>query len=467
MKGPVLPTWRPIAIALLFATLCLSACDRTPESLKRPNMTALSPRLQALFEKTKTVCFGHFTVDVPASATVVFGPADVDFPIAYFPDEGDKVAQHVAAQLIEVEKDRRFLSEGDIAKFTMFGKVIDGAMPGQKLVFGSKNQASYSIYSFIPVGKDLFVQSADRTGSKDEDIKSLNTVASHLRLRQENEAPAEPGACIDGGFVGWQPEFEVIALGVRLKEFPDVHFSIDATKKDIVIESDALEPRLKQAEQDAHNRGLGGLYSRIKTFRRGARHLENWDGFEVLARKPAHEGETDAHEFLFLSQGVPKDPLRPVLDVRLNTGVENDTTAATKPSLTDEEAIALWDKLIGSIRVRPIGQGKHSAGESSKVPLGKLTATGGTCEQTGWWQCTETGNVDGGRRRHFSAGESFPHAVLLGEPNVWQKLKGERPAYKMETVWKLVDYDVVPEVALAAPPSDENAVKDESPPSAT
>ncbi len=188
---------------------------------------------------------------------MVYGPADVDLPIEYYPGEGDKVAQHVEAQLLEVEKDRDYLDKDDVVKFSMFGKVIDGVMPGQKLVFGSKNQVFYSIDSFIPVGKDLFVQHAPTGLSKEEAIRSFNTAASRLRLRSEDEVPAEPGACIEGGFVSWQPEFERIALGVRLKEFPDVHFSIDATKKDIVIESDALEPRLKQAEQDAQKEGLG------------------------------------------------------------------------------------------------------------------------------------------------------------------------------------------------------------------
>ena len=415
-------------------------------------MTALSTRLQPLFEKTKTVCFGHFLLEVPSTATVVFGPAHVESPITYFPGEGDKVAQHLAALLREVEADRRFLDQVDLAKLSKFGKVEDGAMPGQKLIFGSKDHTNYSVDSLIPLGPDLFIQHADGALSLGEEISSLNAVARSLRLRAESEIPEEPGACIEGGFVSFQPEYERIGLGVRLKEFPDVHFSIDATKKPILVASDALEPRLVQAEKDARREGLGLLYSRIKTFRRGPRKVDDWNGFEVLARKPANGDETEAHEFLFLSQGSPNDPLRPVLDVQFNTGVGGNRTASVKPSLNDEEAVALWDKLITSIRVRPTGDAaKTSTATPPKTPLGAYIDSGAECPHSGWWRCSDSGEVAGGRRRHFVEGDVMPPVVVLGKPDVWQKIRGQRPGHEIPTVWELMEYDQVSGAEDATP----------------
>ena len=221
-------------------------------------MTALSPRLLPLFEKTKTVCFGRFVVEVPESAAVVYGPTDVDYPISRYPGDVDKLKQRVVEQLGEVEKDRKFIDKDFIAEHPLFGTVVDGEVPGQKLVFGSLNHISYSIHSFIPVGKDLFVQNANSAFTKD-DIASLNKAASHLRLRAENEIPSEPGLCIDGGFVPWEADFENVALGVRFKELPDVHFSIEVKRNgDYLVESSRIEPRLKAAEKEG-----GSWYSRI------------------------------------------------------------------------------------------------------------------------------------------------------------------------------------------------------------
>jgi hypothetical protein len=414
-------------------------------------MTPLSPRLHSLFRETKTVCFSHFTVEIPATATLVFGPAEVEAPITYYPGEGAKVTQRVAEQLIEIEKDRKFLSNEDVVKLPMFGKTIDGAVPGQKLVFGSKNQVGYSVHSFIPVGGSLFVQRLNGVYPDDDAFKAFNTVATQLRLRDAGEVPFEAGTCIDGGFLQLPLKFEKVTLGVRLKEFPDVHFSVEVHKnQDRLPESTDLESRLKGAEEDG-----GNWYSRVTFFRRGPRQLGDWKGFEALALKPAQENVKESHEFHFISLGAPNAPLQPQLDVQLDTGASGHHMGTVKPSLSNEEAVALWDKLTDSIRVRPLGGKKNSSAESPKVPLASLVSTGGICPQTGWWQCVEGDSIEGGRRRHFVSGESMPHAILLGEPNLWQKLTGNQPRHTRATVWSLVDYDTEP--AAPSPIADESS----------
>ncbi|MBC7656957.1 MAG: hypothetical protein H7147_07270, partial [Frankiaceae bacterium] len=42
-----------------------------------------------------------------------------------------------------------------------------------------------------------------------------------------------------------------------------------------------------------------------------------------------------------------------VADVQLDTGVAGNSTKAKPPSVTDDEAVALWDRLTASIRARP------------------------------------------------------------------------------------------------------------------
>lgn len=408
-------------------------------------MTNLSPRLQPLFNKTKIVCFGHFVLEAPATATIVYGPAEVEYPIVYYPGEGENVAQRVNEQLILVQKDRDYLSDDSefLGKDSLFGKVVNGALPGQKLVFGSRDHFSYSIDSFIPLGDDLYIQHVTSAVPKDESIRILNTAAKLLRRRLDHDIPNEPGVCIDGGFVPWQPEFERASVGVRLKEFPDVHFSVEVSKnQDYLVHSSALEPLLDRAAKDG-----GSWYTRIKFFRRGPRQLGNWSGFEVMARKPAQENTTESHEFAFVSLGALRDTLQPELHVKLDTGVKDDQTASVKPSITDEEAVALWDKLITSIRPRPTGAAaKQNEAVPPKAPLGTFIDTGALCPQAGWWQCSDIGEVAGGRRRHFVAEESMPHAVLLGRSSTWQKLVGGRPTQLIATSWQLVAYDQLPDL---------------------
>jgi hypothetical protein len=130
----------------------------------------------------------------------------------------------------------------------------------------------------------------------------------------------------------------------------------------------------------------------------------------------------------------------------MQTGVADNAAGATKASLTDEEAIAVWDKITSTIRVRPTSAAPVKAADAGtpRLPLGELAATGRVCPQSGMWESSAPGDIKGGARQHFKAGERMPHLISLGEPSVWQKLKGERPSYRTATVWKLVDYGDAP-----------------------
>jgi hypothetical protein len=153
--------------------------------------------------------------------------------------------------------------------------------------------------------------------------------------------------------------------------------------------------------------------------------------------------------------GAVFDSLQPELDIQLDSGVKDDSKAKVKPSITDEEALALWDKLITSIRLRKPSDATSATTARPKVPLASLAPTGEICPQTGWWESTENRKIDGGKRRLFRAGEPMPHALLQGKSGLWQKLTGDGLSQKIATVWKLVDYDDQP-VAPSTPAGDQH-----------
>lgn len=93
-----------------------------------------------------------------------------------------------------------------------------------------------------------------------------------------------------------------------------------------------------------------------------------------------------------------------------------------------------------------------------EIPLGESAATGRICPRTGWWECVDTGDVLGGRRQLFRRGERLPHALLLGERSLWDRLTGARPTHRTITVWTLVDY----EPPLPPTPADEDVGSQQS-----
>lgn len=403
-------------------------------------MTDLSPRLQALFEKTKKVCFGRFIIQVPVTATVVYGPTEVETRIFFYEGQGNKVAEYLSKRLAEIEDEREYLMKDDIPKLPLFGKVIDGIQPGQKILFGSKDQVSYTIHSFIPLGKDLFVQQRYILPEYDG-ITTLNLVASHLRLRMENEIPAEPGSCIEGGFVNLEQKYERATIGIRLKEFPDVHFSVDAHKNQEYLPEGSNPTLLReQAKQFAEADGLGAIFARTKILRQQARTLNIWNGEEMALRTPAYKDDKSIHEFRFHSLGSIKNSLHPELDVRFETGLKGNSKAAVNPSLTDEEALIMWDKIITTIRLRQPSDATLPATAQNQFPLASRVRTGDVCPQSGWWECAENEKNEINKRHLFKAGDPMPHLLLVKKPNIWQKLIGNYPMRQIPTEWKLVEY---------------------------
>jgi hypothetical protein len=354
---------RVLKCAALFTTISISGiCHTNGSEKKMPND---ANRLVAVTEKMKPVCVGRFIIDVPANAEIVFGPARLPVEIWRKENEGRNFDAAVREAVAEAES-RKWLAYDALREDgSLIGKVLDGFAPNQKIVLGvgKGDGAYYSVQSLVKVGDDLFVQEYEVFGRGGKYLKASDDarqIAKRLRARAADEVPNEPGICLDGAFLA-DPSHrymvEAVTLGIRLKEFADVHISVEMTKKDIYIPSDALEPRMKAAQQNAIALGKGAWYSRIKFLNKGKRRVGNWDGFEVRARMPAQEDGKEHHEFEFLSQGEPKNPLLPVLDIQLHTGVKDNVIGGEKSGISDVEALYLWERLLASIRPRPVHKG--------------------------------------------------------------------------------------------------------------
>ena len=403
-------------------------------------MTA-STRLEQIFENTRTICFGRFLIEIPFTATVVYGPAEVELPIEYYAGQSKRLSEYLASRLTEVEQEREFLDKDATLRLPLFGKVIDGALPGQKISFGSKDQSGYTIHSLIPIGKDLFIQHIDSSLPKYDEVPVLNRIATHLRPRSENEIPADAGMCIDGAFVPLEQDYERVTIGIRLKEFPDVHISVDAHKNLKRLRTDNSPKLLReQAEEFAKADGLGAVFARTKILRQHERQLNIWDGEELALRTPAYKDDKSVHDFRFHSVGAINDRLHPELDIRLDSGLKGNDKARVEPSLSDEEALALWDKIINTVRIRQPSDATSLKPATPKVPLASTVRTGETCPETGWWECSASQRIEGSKRRLFKAGETMP-LVLLKDPGLWQRLTGQHAVRQIATMWQLVQYN--------------------------
>ncbi|XYJ09380.1 T6SS immunity protein Tli4 family protein [Telluria sp. B2] len=455
----------PTAIRRLFlvplaaAALLLAACDPHPKEWKTPNMTALTPRLQPLFEKTKTVCFGRFVVDVPASATVVWGRMIMSLDVTIYPDGVDEV-KGLAQQFVDELKSEKAIYLNDIP---LLISVDDMRQPEGKIVTGYDGFQAIGmlkISGYFRMNNDgVIIDARPLEENRDRATATIKSIARRLRQRADDEAPAEPGNCLERAFLPDSSDDEknhpgeFVSIGFRLKEFPDAHLSIEVRPTPRDRERESLKEKWKRMKEPLTPE-LDRVFAKVKYFRESPRQIRDWTtGYEVLMRAPDEEGVHSFHDFELRFTGEPNDAFKPYVSVQLQTGVGDNAAGAAKTSLSDEETIALWDKITSTIRVRPTSAVPVQTAETSPqphLPLGELAATGRTCPQTGWWESDISGEIQGGRRQHIQAGERMPHVVSLGEPSMWQKLKGERPSYRTAAMWKLVSYGDAPPVDVAA-----------------
>jgi hypothetical protein len=414
-------------------------------------MIKLTPRLQAMFEKTKTVCFGRFLVDVPASATVAWGMVDVPLGVSVYPEGMDEVKK-LAKDFIDKLKSEKNINKNYVPLLIAIEDMSD---PEGKIITGYEDFESLDdlkINGYFRMNKDgVVIESRPLQDEKEEAIAEMKSIARRLRRLPENDIPAEPGNCIEYAFLPDDPAAdkahlgELIRIGFRLKEFPDTHLSIFVGPSNPHYEdSGSLKWQLEQLEKRLKAEDPNHPNLKTRYLRREDRQIHDWvGGFEALSHTPELPEAHSFHDFGMDFRGVPSDPYKPYADIRMQTGVADNAAGATKASLTDEEAIAVWDRITSTIRVRPTNAGSTKAAEGApgpRRPLGEMAATGRTCPQTGWWASDD----ERGGSQYVKMGDIMPHAITSGEPSLWQKFKGERPSYRAATVWKLIGYDDAP-----------------------
>lgn len=320
-----------------------------------PRPVKLSPRLQALFKETKVLCFGRYAIEVPHEAQIIAGNATFGSSISIISGDIEK-AKRTAEE--KIEKIKRKNKTAEII-YNGPGPVEDS---WQLRYYESETAKKFKLYFFstyISKGNITFVLGDAIEDGETESmaIARQDTQARSLRLRALEEAPTEPGFCIERGFMTGDryAAQETISAGIFLPSLPDVTFSI-SSNKDAYADYDKAE--FEQMKRDelpllARIKGAqdmqGALYPKRDVLREGKRNVQHWNGEESLIRRP-----DGTHDFEWAFVGTPRDVANPSeFGAAMFTKVEaNMVGAAKKASVSNDEAVALWDKLLAGLKFR-------------------------------------------------------------------------------------------------------------------
>lgn len=313
------------------------------------------PRIDKLFEKTRPVCFGRFVMDVPISARVVDGPQTFGGRIKSISNGASTLQGLVSKRVTELQAIKHEEVAGSLLR-----DAVDGPTQGSKTVISwASASATYLTdvrgYLRVPPHGFIYEGGVGSLGKRslDDETSGLSYIATHLRVRDPAEVPQEPGVCLDVGFIADDTgKFqEIFGIGLRFPELPDASFSI-STNKD-AQQGDSFESRRSEARRAALMvPELATAFAKIKTLREGKHRVQQGNGSEALFSRPLDNAQGHWHEFQFEYAGKRFDHRNPSWDAALFTGVARDQAGSVASGLSDEEAIALWDKLVASVRVR-------------------------------------------------------------------------------------------------------------------
>ncbi|MBB5609898.1 MULTISPECIES: T6SS immunity protein Tli4 family protein [unclassified Janthinobacterium] len=340
---------------LLILTL-LSACAPKTNARENavPESVQLSKRLEVLFLKTKLLCFGRYAIEVPEEAQLIFGSISFSSSIETIkgglPAMQERIAEDVARIKLDRTSDIRYNDIGPIS----------GSW--QIRYFDDETSKKYNLFFFntyINKGDLTFIlgDSAKKNETEYSTVERQSFNANNLQLRDNNEIPITPGYCLDHGFISnhHYDSQEMASAGLYFPSLPDVTFSISSNKdaygdyppaqfEKEMREELSLLKRIQGAKDIQ-----GSSYPKRTLLREGKRDVQHWHGEESLIRR--NDG---VHDFEWALVGKPMDVAYPSeFSVHMYTKVEHNMVGATEAaSLSDDEAVALWDKLLSGLKFR-------------------------------------------------------------------------------------------------------------------
>ncbi|TSP11806.1 T6SS immunity protein Tli4 family protein [Cupriavidus campinensis] len=347
--------------AILGASLALPACGKTPPLAPQEQQT-----VNAMTSNLTPRCVGRHLIDLPAGMTVEGSAIVEDARVKTKMMSLDAFNKEISAREAELkavksmdahpflylnvpawdEHSRYFMHRGSERSH-----IANRILEGYRWENGVRVKVTLeaSDFSSPDQADDPIVQRMDVKNSVPTKANHVFELLTNFRGRGENEIPSEPGLCLpDGLILGKAKEDERVTAMFNVASHEDVEFTL-VTDSDLVERSSLLQ-RHRQIE-DALSQIEGG-----RTVRKGKVALAGVDAEEWLLAGPRPTTEVHGHLFTLEGNALADDVLAPF--VRLDMETANplpDYRPLERASLTDAEALAVWDAISRTLRPRPNG----------------------------------------------------------------------------------------------------------------
>lgn len=428
-----------MALAMTLVSCLANSVQTLQDKQKVANMT----------DRMKTVCVGRFLIDLPIDAQVHLGRAFVGgFDVTSTVDESDAEFEQRLRDLEEELAGSQ--EERGRPRLEAVKAIASGLGRGKIFMYDRRRVPTMrsgrlaeadvvSVRSIMRFDGLTISARADRM-APDVGLR-LEGLLRRMRPLALEELPEERGFCLERAIV--LDPFEEggndsVVMFAGLPGHPDLNIAFStmaATKRAPSL----LERNAKSADSEPFFMRMA-----FTNLRERQRNINGLAGEELLMRV-REPNFTTGYSFQWEMSGKPEDDFPPLLTLEMDSGA--NPVAGGRPvqsTLSEEAMVALWERITGSIRLRPTEPAKSLAPSPALVAVGTSALAGEACPETGWWQCGDGGGgvgVFGGERQFLRKGQRMPQALLLPPASLWQRLRGMQPSYenRKPTPWTLCD----------------------------
>jgi hypothetical protein len=334
-------------LLVLSLALACTACQTPPPAQR----LASEPRLQKLFETAKPVCFGRYLIDVPQETIVSAPKQDFGAGLKVIPNGAGSLEALARAKQAEV------LSKSNPRRPAQIKALVqDPVTRGWTLSFWQSSAAQkvglLDVMAYLPLGPHAVTYASAAAPSEGRTealvLDQIATLARQMRPRAPDDIPAEPGVCLDVGFIAddsgkFQEDF---TASFRFPSLPGLVFSVLSNKNGQSEKGSWLAQRRQTAIQ-VRGTSYEAAWDKMQVLREGRASAAGRQGEEVLLKTPLDEGGADL-KFEFRAPGVRYDKDRPKLTIRMHNGEGKHAV----DGMSDREVLLLWDVLMAGLRLR-------------------------------------------------------------------------------------------------------------------
>ena len=404
-----------LAVAVVAATVVI--CRAREVEAGRADVARLTRTM-------KTVCIGRFLIDLPGETQFALrGPRINGFDISSFEESEANFKERLAkreAQLratpnrlggnknLESVKEVR-THNGLSGKILFHSRTVSEGTQANGLKIERYRDEGIALEAMLHGQGVSFTLAANDYNP--DIVENLPRLVAKLVPNLHNVIPTEPGFCIDRGWFQdpLKPDQrEQIMMSAQLPSHPDFAF--------LTILAAGLKPdKQSLLERRASTGSLLSLLERwrIRELRAAPRTIGGITGDELVTRV-AERNDTTGYSFWWEVDGTEDNVLVPHLVFQMSTGEGEHGPVST--SMTEDAAIALWDKISSSIRLRPSALPRPVTADLLTTPPG-TGAAHGLCPASGWWRCQDPPALD--TTRWFAQGRLPPSASLPVPPGVF------------------------------------------------